>query len=680
MVRAKNAAGGIDGFTLSHFEKRLNDNLIELQHELISQTWNPEPYLRIEITKNETEKRKLGLLCIKDKIVQQAIKTAIEPQLEKTFLNLSYGYRPNKGPERAIKRVVHDLKKLKSGYVAKLDIDNYFDTINHERLFTRLANWLKDDETLRLIRLCIQTGIVTPQLQWQEINKGVPQGAILSPLLANFYLHPFDQFAANKVPMYIRYADDFLIATSTEKQIKEAVELVKEELESQFYLQLNTPIIHNFHDGIEFLGITISDTGLSITEKKKKTLQERINSIKFIKSSLSSQSKETLQGIKNYYAKLLPESTLKELDCFLMNRLNALIIRNQNSINNKKELVSNLQKIEFYSENSNKNKSQLIQQLCSTYIVHSTKSKTRLTSTHIDNTKLITQKKKEYQKRENEGAELVISIPGSYIGATYKGITVKLQGKIMWNKQVELPLEQKIKLATQIIIGKLKNQLNLIKYYHKYHKDILGGKLSEKYVEVVLKIDKLIEKAKNYSQRNEKYTAELMAIESQAAIAYWSYIRVLTADDGIDFIRREHQGATDLLNSLLNYGYAILYARVWKNILAAKLNPSIGVLHAKQDGKPTLVFDVVELFRAQMVDRVVISLIQKKVSLKMHDGLLNESSKRVLIRYILERLNRYEKYRGEEITFSQIILRQAQEIALFISGDNLIFKPYVAKW
>ena len=83
---------------------------------------------------------------------------------------------------------------------------------------------------------------------WQEINKGVPQGAILSPLLANFYLHPFDQFAANKVPMYIRYADDFLIATSTEKQIKEAVELVKEELESQFYLQLNTPIIHNFQE------------------------------------------------------------------------------------------------------------------------------------------------------------------------------------------------------------------------------------------------------------------------------------------------------------------------------------------------------------------------------------------------------------------------------------------------
>ncbi len=95
-VRAKNSAGGVDGFTVAHFEKKLTDNLTELHHELVTGTWNPEPYLRVEIAKNETEKRKLGLLCIKDKIVQQAIKTAIEPQMDKTFLNISYGYRPRK--------------------------------------------------------------------------------------------------------------------------------------------------------------------------------------------------------------------------------------------------------------------------------------------------------------------------------------------------------------------------------------------------------------------------------------------------------------------------------------------------------------------------------------------------------------------------------------------------------
>lgn len=135
-----------------------------------------------------------------------------------------------------------------------------------------------------------------------------------------------------------------------------------------------------------------------------------------------------------------------------------------------------------------------------------------------------------------------------------------------------------------------------------------------------------------------------------------------------------------MLNSLLNYGYAILYSRVWKNILAAKLNPSVGILHAHQSGKPTLVFDVVEIFRPQMVDRVVISLIQKGISLKMCDGLLNEITKRTLIRHVLERLNRYEKFRKEEKTLSEIILKQSQEIADFIAGTSDCFKPYVAKW
>lgn len=736
-VRAKNATGGIDGFTVSHFEKHQNDNLTELRDELISRTWNPEPYLKVEIAKNETEKRKLGLLCIKDKIVQQAIKMAIEPSLEKIFLNVSYGYRPNKGPERAIRRVMHDLRKLKNGYIAKLDIDNFFDTINQEQLFTRLGSWLQDEETLRLIKLCIQTGVVTPQLKWSEISKGVQQGAILSPLLANFYLHPFDQFVTNKVPVYLRYADDFLIATPTEKQTKECVEVIKEELSSTFMLQLNKPIICNFHEGVEFLGIVLSDTKLSVTEKKMNTLRERINSIGFVKSSLSAKSVETLRGIKNYYAHLLPQEVLKELDCELMNRLNALISRNHHNISNKQELITNLSRIDFFAESSNLNKSQLIQQLGSTYVVHAAKSSAKSPKSAGNNAKLITQKKKEYQKRENEGAELVVSTPGSYVGASYKGIIVKLQGKIMnkpspilkhitvvgkgvsfssnalmfcmdhkipidffdgkgkqyasvlspvfidetlWGKQFQLPLERKVELASQIIIGKLKNQQNLIKYYHKYHKDVSSICLAEKYVEVILKLDKMVGQAKVFPRTDKEYATGLMAIEAQAAVAYWSYIRELISDDGVEFVRREHQGATDLLNSLLNYGYAILYSRVWKNILAAKLNPSMGILHAKQDGKPTLVFDVVELFRAQMVDRVVISLVQKKMSLKMHDGLLNESTKRTLIRHILERLNRYEKFRGEEIPFSQIILKQSQEIARFISGDSQDFKPYVAKW
>ena len=115
-----------------------------------------------------------------------------------------------------------------------------------------------------------------------------------------------------------------------------------------------------------------------------------------------------------------------------MNRLNTLIRKNCNNIISKKDLAVNLQKVDFFAESSNQNKQQLIQQLCSTYVVHTSRSATTSGKKNPgNNAKLITQKKREYQKLENAGAELVVSTPGSYIGASYKGITVKLQGKII---------------------------------------------------------------------------------------------------------------------------------------------------------------------------------------------------------------------------------------------------------
>ena len=740
IVRAKNAAGGIDGYNVAAFERNLHDNLNQLHSQLASGQWTPEPYLNIEIPKNETEKRKLGLLCIRDKIVQQAIKSGIEPRMEKLFLNISYGYRPEKSAERAIRRTMHDLKKLKGGYIAKLDIDDFFDNIRHERLFSRLKNWLKDNRLLQLIQLCIQMGQVTSNLKWNDVTQGVPQGAVLSPLLANFYLHPFDQFVKAKAPVYIRYADDFIIAAHTEAEVNELIDLLQTVLNEQFFLKLNPAVVKKTDEGVEFLGMVVADTHVTVTKKKKEDLKERIRSLTFSHGSLSGESQKTLAGIRNYYAKLIDEEMLKELDCELMQRLQDLIKRNLRHIASAKILTENLQALEFFSTDSNRRHQQLVQQLCSTYVVYLNRKKqtqSQNQSQPATKEKLIKLKKKQYQKLESAGAELVVSTPGSYIGASYKSIVVKQLGKVigkstealrhitvigkgislssnalmfcmnrkipidffdgkgtqyasvltpqfvdgtLWTQQSQLPLARKVELASQIIIGKMKNQLNLIKYYHKYHKDVLGNALGEKYVESVLKLKRTLEKAKQYDRTDEQYAKGIMAIEAQGALAYWDYIRTLLSDDKINFERRERQGATDLLNVMLNYGYAILYSRVWKTILAAKLNPSIGILHAPQHGKPTLVYDVVEIFRPQMVDRVVISLVQKNVSLKVKDGLLNEPTKRTLIRSILDRLNRYEKYRKEELTLAQILFRQSQEIAKYIAGEAETFKPYVAKW
>lgn len=167
--------------------------------------------------------------------------------------------------------------------------------------------------------------------------------------------------------------------------------------------------------------------------------------------------------------------------------------------------------------------------------------------------------------------------------------------------------------------------------------------------------------------------------EAQGAVYYWNYIRSLLSDDDIGFEKRVSKGATDLMNMMLNYGYAILYNRVWQAILGAKLNPFDSIIHCRQVGKPTFVYDMVEIFRAQVVDRVIITLIQKGIPLRIEKGLLDAETRKQVSQGVLERLNRYENYRGEELTLEDIIRRQMSEIARFIEKD-VKYKPYIAKW
>ena len=175
------------------------------------------------------------------------------------------------------------------------------------------------------------------------------------------------------------------------------------------------------------------------------------------------------------------------------------------------------------------------------------------------------------------------------------------------------------------------------------------------------------------------FMQKLVGHEAQIAIRYWAYIRELMSDDEVGFERREHQGATDIVNSMLNYGYAILYTRVWQALLAAHLNPFNSLIHARQDGKPTLVYDFVEIFRSQVVDRVVISLVQKGQDLEVRKGLLTDETRQLLVKSVMERLARYEKYQREEMKMEQIIFRQANLLAKAFEGTDE-FKPYVAKW
>lgn len=217
-----------------------------------------------------------------------------------------------------------------------------------------------------------------------------------------------------------------------------------------------------------------------------------------------------------------------------------------------------------------------------------------------------------------------------------------------------------------------------MKYFHKYHKahyPRLAAKMED--------MDAVVSPFKKWRKKINLDAPEFMQLlvghEAQVAVTYWEYIRELLSDDQIGFDHREHKGAQDLFNSMLNYGYSILYARVWQALLEARLNPFESLIHAKRDGKPTLVYDVVELFRSQVVDRVVIGLVQKGQDLEISKGLLTDNTRALLVKSVMNRLARYEKFQGQEMRMEQIIHQQAKAIAKAFETDGK-FKPYVAKW
>ena len=167
-----------------------------------------------------------------------------------------------------------------------------------------------------------------------------------------------------------------------------------------------------------------------------------------------------------------------------------------------------------------------------------------------------------------------------------------------------------------------------------------------------------------------------MGYEGYASTFYWEMM-IKHLNEYVVFEKRQHQGATDLVNSMLNYGYAILYSRVWEAIIRARLNPHISFLHAPHHGKPTLAFDLIEEFRQQAVDKVVFALITRGEEMKVAKGLLTPETKTRLAAKVLERMNRKENFRGRTLRLIEIIHLQARNMASFIE-NGIKYKPYVA--
>jgi RNA-directed DNA polymerase len=224
-VRGNGGAAGVDGQSIERFAMHASDYLAELSQALRVNEYRPAAIRRVEIPKGDGRTRPLGIPTVKDRIAQTAVKFVLEPIFEAQFHAASYGFRPGRGCKDALRAVD---EHLRSGhcFVVDADLKSYFDTIPHEQLMERVRTRISDGRVLELIRSWLLQDILAGCERWTPTG-GTPQGAVISPLLANLYLHPLDELMASRGLSMVRYADDFVVLCRSLEEAQAALVLIR---------------------------------------------------------------------------------------------------------------------------------------------------------------------------------------------------------------------------------------------------------------------------------------------------------------------------------------------------------------------------------------------------------------------------------------------------------------------
>lgn len=334
LVKRNKGAPGIDKVTIEEYEAKLPANLELLRNEILNWTYKPTPVKRVEIPKPDGKGvRKLGIPIVKDRILHAAIKIVLEPKIDPTFSARSFGFRPGKNQQQAVERA-RELVRGGNDQIVDIDLAQFFDRINHDRLIYRLKTYVQDKRILRLIGEILRSGIMVEGVVIPS-DEGSVQGSPLSPLLSNVVLDELDKELEKRGLQHCRFADDCNIFVKTERAAERVMKSIKKFIEKKLKLKVNEGKSKVAKaDRVKFLAMTIVNGAIAIS---KKALMKAMEKVKELTPRRTHEPiEQTMRGLNqwyqgwaSYFKMTQYPSQLKKIEAHIRRRLRARFVRQQ---------------------------------------------------------------------------------------------------------------------------------------------------------------------------------------------------------------------------------------------------------------------------------------------------------------------------------------------------------------
>ncbi len=697
-VRSNQGAGGIDGVSISQFASKLAYHLETLKNEVHYDTYRPLPLLRVYIDKPSGDgQRPLSIPCIRDRVLQTAVALVLTPAFEAEFEDISFAYRQGRSVEQAV-NLIERLRDKGYQWIVDADIHRYFDEVNHDLLLKEVKKLVSDKGILKLIRLWIKAFVVDGKQRFR-LTKGIPQGSPLSPLLANLYLDHLDDTLLDKNLRLVRYADDFVVLCKTKKKAQQALALTEDVLKQlQLHFNNNKTRIVDFNSGMRFLGVTFIRSlafksepppKRDIPSSLPKTQPGRKKSSRIQQKRSRKHKKDTKP---DWFSYALPTgtdytSTAEMREAFA----EAGIVPQQfpsESAPDTHLQPPTVEKLEQQTSQGHhpRMKTLYLMQhgavLGKEYerftIRQKGKPVRQIPAIHVDQIMIfgnsqITTQAMQFCLQERIPIYLLTG-KGRYYGMIDSFSTEPV---LLHRKQFERAADSEfaLQLAIRFIQGKVANTRLLHKRLGR-HRDLPALQQAK---QPLKQIQTQLPTATTLDQ--------LRGFEGSAARIHFQAIAA-SLDASWNFDGRNKQPPTDPVNAMLSYGYTLLYYNIYSFLRSRGLNPHIGYLHPMRMGHPALVSDLMEEFRAIVVDAVVFNLVfNHKISPHdfsypkdpVHACLLNDKARNLFTEYLENKFNSKLTHPVShlKLDYRRCMEHQVNHLAAVIQGKESQYQPLV---